>query len=82
MPVKVLSARGWGTMADVAEGIRWAADHGAQVINLSLVFDESQTASDIPPIITALRYARRSPAMAIGSIGRGPWKSRKDKSRK
>ncbi|MBX3223133.1 MAG: peptidase S8 [Labilithrix sp.] len=36
MPVKVLSARGWGTMADVAEGIRWSADHGAQVVNLSL----------------------------------------------
>ena len=36
MPVKVLNKNGWGTLADVAEGIRYAADTGAQVITLRL----------------------------------------------
>jgi len=36
MPIKALDNQGVGTYADIAEGIRWAADHGAQIINLSL----------------------------------------------
>jgi serine protease len=36
MPVKVLNKQGFGSTANVAEGIRYAADNGAQVINMSL----------------------------------------------
>lgn len=36
MPVKVLSDQGYGDTADIAEGIRFAADNGAHVINMSL----------------------------------------------
>jgi serine protease len=36
MPLKVLSATGSGSSRDIAEAIRWAADHGANVINMSL----------------------------------------------
>jgi serine protease len=36
MPVKVLNASGSGTYTQIANGITFAADHGAQVINMSL----------------------------------------------
>lgn len=36
MPVKVLNKKGSGTYDNIAQGIRWAAEHGAKVINLSL----------------------------------------------
>ena len=36
MPVRVLDKSGQGSLFNVAKGVVWAADHGAQVINLSL----------------------------------------------
>ncbi len=36
MPIKVLSDRGSGSLSDIVNGIRFAADHGAKVINMSL----------------------------------------------
>gem|GEM_PF-2070688 len=36
LPVKVLNSSGSGTYDAIAQGIVWAADHGARVINLSL----------------------------------------------
>jgi len=36
MPIKVLDSNGGGTIADIADAIRFAADEGARTINLSL----------------------------------------------
>ena len=36
LPVKVLDDEGAGSYSDIAEGIRWSADKGADIINLSL----------------------------------------------
>ncbi len=36
MPLKVLAADGGGTVSDIAEAIKFAADRGADIINLSL----------------------------------------------
>lgn len=64
MPVKVLSARGWGTMADVAEGIRWSADHGAQVVNLSLGAPMKSKVVE-----NAVRYALAKGVVVVAAAG-------------
>ena len=69
LPVRVLDTLGEGDANTIGKGIRFAVKRGAKVINLSLVFDESQDASDIPPIISALRYAHRKRVVVVGASG-------------
>ncbi len=70
LPVKVLED-GSGTNADIAAGIRWAADHGAKVINMSLggmqgtqvlgLFDTS--------VKDAIAYARGKGVLTVAAAG-------------
>jgi serine protease len=69
MPVRVLDENGDGDGATFARAIRWAAKHGADVINMSVEFDSTLHASDIPDVIDALDYAHRKGAVMVGSAG-------------
>jgi len=69
MPLKVLSARGSGSMAAIAQAIRFAADHGARVINMSL-----GGPFPVSAIGSAVKYARAkgvTVVAAAGNDGRG-----------
>jgi hypothetical protein len=63
MPVRVLDGHGSGVASDVAEGIIWAADHGARVINLSLGGGPS------PGMQTAMQYAHDKRAVVLAAAG-------------
>jgi serine protease len=69
MPVRVLDQFGWGDAATISRGIRYAATHGAQVINLSLEFDPMVTAGEIPDIMAAIRFAHRHGAVVVAASG-------------
>lgn len=64
MPVKVLDADGDGYVSDMAEGITYAVDHGANVINMSLGCEsDSQTLQD------AVNYAYEHNVLVVASTG-------------
>ena len=72
MPIKVVSgpwdeamgAPNVGTASLVALAIRYAADRGAKVINLSLGFDQ-----DVPPVKDAILYAIDKGAFVAAAAG-------------
>ncbi|MBI2565526.1 MAG: S8 family serine peptidase [Candidatus Schekmanbacteria bacterium] len=57
LPVKVLSDKGEGTLEQVANGIRWAADNGAHVINMSLGCEATEEGCDDPILHESVQYA-------------------------
>jgi serine protease len=64
MPLKVLSAEGGGTVADIAEAIKFAADNGADVINMSLGGGgESQVMQE------AINYAYSKGVVIVAAAG-------------
>ncbi|MHB9144526.1 MAG: S8 family serine peptidase [Symbiobacteriia bacterium] len=64
MPVKVMNADGTGDDFTIAQGIRWAADNGARIINLSLGgTGYSQTLAE------AVLYAQSKGALVVAAAG-------------
>lgn len=64
MPIKSLGSSGQGTYADVAQGIVYAVDHGAQVISLSL---GGQVPSST--LATAVNYAVSHSVVIVAAAG-------------
>jgi thermitase len=61
---KVFDGKNTGTVARFAEGIRWSADHGAEVINLSFTHPLASTVEK-----NAIDYARGKGAVIVAAAG-------------
>ena len=64
LPVRVLDANGSGYMSDAATGIIWAADHGANVINMSL-----GSSAQVTAVTNAISYARSKGVTVVAAAG-------------
>jgi hypothetical protein len=66
LPIRVLNQAGEGTTGPVASGVRYAADNGAKVINLSL-----GGTSDSSNLTEAIQYATDKGALVVAAAGNG-----------
>ncbi len=67
MPVKVLDHNGSGSDETVAQGIRWAVDHGANIINASLGGGDTSPVQD-----DAIKYAVDHNVLIVAAAGNTP----------
>jgi serine protease len=71
MPVRVLDSQGAGDSRRIAAGVRYAVDHGADVINLSLEFPPTVGPSQLTDLLAALRDARAHRVVVTAVAGNG-----------
>ena len=69
MPLRVLDSEGAGDAAAISRAVRYATVHHADVINLSLEFPAELRASEIPDVISALRFAYRRGVVVVAAAG-------------
>jgi type VII secretion-associated serine protease mycosin len=70
LPVRLMNAKGAGSDRSIARGIRFAADKGAQVINLSLGATLTIDADTVSEQVTsAIRYAQSKGSLVIVAAG-------------
>jgi len=67
MPIKVMDSSGRGSITNVALGIEWAVDHGADIINMSIGTGEEEFYSET--LYSAIKYANSKGVIMVGSTG-------------
>ena len=68
LPVRVMNSGGYGYEMDVASGVRYAADHGARVINMSL-----ECEGTCHYVREAILYALRKGVCVVVAAGNNAW---------
>ena len=64
MPVKVIAGNGSGTAADIADGIRWATEHGADIVNMSFALSGPDDG-----VAQAIAFAQSRGVVVVAAAG-------------